>query len=133
MAQEQKGGNGWTGFIRWTARILALIAGGLFVYAAAECGAKVLSSISLSGPQGLPLLVGLLVAILGALIAWRWELVGGMMAVLGAVMVMALVCIGSGLDMLYCAFLFTLPLLAAGVLYLSCCWRTRQAGSLNSA
>jgi hypothetical protein len=133
MAMDGKDGKGWTGPMRWTARILALIAGGLFLYAAVEFGAKVLSGFSLSNPQGLPLLVGLLVAILGALIAWRWELVGGLMALLGAVMVMALVCIGSGLDMLYCAFLFTLPLLAAGVLYLSCSWRTRQARSLHGA
>ena len=133
MAKDGKVGNGWTGPMRWTARILALIAGGLFVYAAVEFGAKVLSGLSLNSPQGLPLLLGLLVAILGALIAWRWELVGGLMAVLGAVMVMALVCVGSGLDMLYCAFLFTLPLLTAGVLYLSCCWRTRQPRSLNGA
>jgi hypothetical protein len=133
MAKNGKDGNGWTGLMRWTARILALIAGGLFVYAAVEFGAKILSGLSLGGPQGVPLLLGLLVALLGALIAWRWELVGGLMTVVGAVIVMALVCMGSGLDMLYCAFLFMLPLLAAGVLYLGCCWRTRQVGSLNGA
>jgi hypothetical protein len=112
--------------MRWTARILALIAGGLFVYAAVEFGPKILSSMSWTSAQGLPLLLGLLVALLGGLIAWRWELIGGLMAVAGAVIVMALVCIGSGLDMLYCAFLFTLPLLLAGALYLACCWRTRE-------
>jgi hypothetical protein len=71
-----------------------------------------------------------LVALLGAFIAWRWELVGGVMTIAGAVMVMALVCAGSGFDMLYCAFLFTLPLLVAGVLYVACSWRKR---SLQSA
>ncbi len=133
MATDQKGGNGWTGLMRWTARILALIVGGLFAYFAVEFGAKAFSSLSLTSAQGLPLLLGLLVAILGTLIAWRWELVGGVMAVAGAVVVMALVCVGSGLDMLYCAFLFTLPLLTAGVLYLGCCWQTRQTRSLHSA
>lgn len=133
MAKDQKNGNGWTGLMRWTARILALLVGGLFVYFAAEFGAKVLSNLSLSSPQGLPLFLGLLVAVLGALLAWRWELVGGAMAVAGAVIVMALVCVGSGLDMLYCAFLFTLPLLTAGVLYLSCCWRSRKASSARCA
>jgi len=129
MATDQKGGNGWTGLLRWTARILALIAGGLFVYFAAEFGVKVLTSLSLTSPQGLPLLLGLLVALLGALIAWHWELAGGVMAVAGAVTVMALACVGSGFSMLYCAFLFTLPLLAAGVLYLTCFWRTRALQS----
>jgi hypothetical protein len=133
MATKQNGGNGWTGLMRWTARILALIAGGLFVFFAVEFGAKVLSGLSWTSPQGLPLLLGLLVAILGALIAWRWELVGGMMAVAGALIVMALVCAGSGVDMLFCAFLFTAPLLLAGGLYLACCWRTRQAESARSA
>ena len=71
--------------------------------------------------------------LIGALIAWRWELAGGLMAVAGAVIVMALVCIGSGLDMLYCAFLFTLPLLLAGALYLACCWRTREPSPPKAA
>jgi hypothetical protein len=119
--------------MRWTARILALLAGGLFVYAAVEFGPKILSSTTWTSAQGLPLLIGLLVALIGALIAWRWELVGGLMAVAGAVIVMALVCVGSGLDMLYCAFLFTLPLLLAGALYLACCWRTRETTSSQSA
>jgi hypothetical protein len=132
MAKKHKDGNGWTGLMRWTARILTLIAGGLFMFFAVEFGATVLSSLAWTSPQGLPLLLGLLVAILGALIAWRWELVGGAMAVAGALVVMALVCAGSGTDMLLCAFLFTAPLLLAGGLYLACCWRTRQARSVHS-
>ena len=126
MVANQKDGNGWTGLMRWTARLLALIVGGLFAYFAIEFGAKIFSNLSLASPQGLPLLLGLLVALLGAFIAWRWELAGGVMTIAGAVMVMALVCAGSGFDMLYCAFLFTLPLLVAGVLYLACSWRTRS-------
>jgi hypothetical protein len=77
-------------------------------------------------PQGILLLVGLTVGLVGLLIAWRWELVGGVMAVAGAFEVMALVCLGSGTDMLYCAFLFTAPILIAGALYLACCWRKRD-------
>lgn len=133
MTTAQKSGNGWTELMRWTARILALSAGGLFLYFAVEFGARVFSRLALTDPQGLPLLVGLLVALLGALIAWRWELIGGSMALGGAVIVMALVCAGSGFDMLYCAFLFTLPLLAAGLLYLACCWRMRQVRLLHNA
>ena len=77
-------------------------------------------------PQGIPLLIGLAVGLVGLLIAWRWELVGGVMAVAGAAGTMALVCLGSGTDMLYCAFLFTAPILVAGALYLACCWRKQD-------
>jgi hypothetical protein len=110
--------------MRWTARLLALVATGLFVWFVVEFGGKVLTDLSW-GPQGIPLLVGILVALVGLLLAWRWEMVGGLMAMGGAVLVMALVCIGSGLDMLFCALLFTLPILVAAGLYLGCCWRTR--------
>lgn len=125
MATDKRTGNGWTTVMRWTARLLALGAGGLFAYFLIEFGGKLFPALSWSNPQGIPLLMGLLVALMGGLIAWRWELTGGIMAVTGAVLVMALVCAGSGLDMLFCALLFTLPLLVAGVLYLGCCWRKR--------
>ena len=134
MTADRKSESQWTtGLMRWTARILALVAGGLFVYFAVEFGAEVFSSLSLTSPQGIPLLLGLSVAILGTLIAWKRELIGGLMAVTGAVIVVALVCIGSGLDMLFSAFLFTLPLLIAGTLYLACCWKTRQVEPSASA
>lgn len=126
MTTEKKGGDGWTATMRWIARILALVVGGLFVYFVVEFGPRVFPTLSWTSAQGMPLLLGLLVALVGAVIAWRWELVGGLMTVAGAVIVMALVCVGSGLDMLFCAFLFTLPLLVVGALYLGCCWRTRQ-------
>ena len=129
MATDQKGGNVWTAAMRWTARLLALIAAGLFVFFAVEFGAKVFPSLSLLRPQGIPLLIVVLVTLVGALIAWRWELVGGIMTLVGAALAIALVCAGSGTDMFFCAFLFTLPLLVAGALYLACCWRTRTAAA----
>jgi hypothetical protein len=124
MASSEKKRNGWTGVMRWTARILALVAGGLFVYFAVEFGAEVFPTLSW-GPQGIPLLAVVGVAILGALLAWRWELVGGAMALGGALLTMILVCAGSGADMFLCALFFSLPLLVAGALYLGCCWRKR--------
>lgn len=66
------------------------------------------------------MLLVLLVALAGVLIAWRWELVGGLLALAGALAIMGLVCAGSGTDMLFCSVLFTLPLVVAGVLYLGC-------------
>ena len=120
-------GRGSTKAMRWTARIIALVAAGLFVFFAVDLGARVFPRLSW-GPQGIPLLVVVGIALAGVLIAWRWELVGGIMTVAGATGIVALVCLGSGADMLLCAFLFSLPLYVAGALYLGCCWRTRGLG-----
>jgi hypothetical protein len=127
MAEVQKCDNGWTKAMRWAARVLALIAVGLFVYFAVEFGARVFPSLAWTSPQGIPLLVALVLALAGVLIAWRWELAGGMIAVGCSAAIIGLVCAGSGPDMFLCALFFTLPLLLAGVLYLGCCWRTRRA------
>jgi hypothetical protein len=124
MTEVKQTGNGGTTAMRWAARLLALVAVGLFVFFALELGAKVFPTLSW-GPQGIPLLVAVAVALVGVLVAWHWELAGGMMAVAGVAAIMGLVCLGSGTDMLFCAFLFTLPLLLAGALFLGCCWRTR--------
>ena len=126
MSNVQQKRDGSTTAMRWTARILALLAVGLFVLFAVELGSKVFPTLSW-GPQGIPLMVALVVALAGVVVAWRWELVGGIMTVAGVAAIMALVCTGSGTDMLFCAFLFTLPLLVAGALYLGCCYRTRVA------
>jgi hypothetical protein len=126
MSKDSQERDGSTTMIRWIARILALVAVGLFVFFAIEFGTRVFPALSW-GPQGIPLLVVLAIALAGVLVAWRWELVGGLMTVAGVAGIMALVCLGSGTDMLFCAFLFTLPLLVAGVLYLGCCARTRLA------
>jgi hypothetical protein len=125
MANDLQERNGSTSAMRWTARLLALVAIGLFVYFAVDFGARVFPALSW-GPQGIPLLVVVGIALAGVLVAWRWELVGGIMTLAGVAGIMALVCLGSGTDMLFCAFLFTLPLLVAGTLYLGCCWRTKS-------
>ena len=126
MSKDQQTKDGSTTAMRWTARILALLAVGLFVFFAIELGARVFPELGW-GPQGIPLLIVVGIALAGVVVAWRWELVGGIMTVAGVAGIMALVCLGSGTDMLFCAFLFTLPLLVAGALYLGCCWRTRMA------
>jgi len=133
MAKVEQTDNGWTKFMRWTARLMALLAVGLFVMFVAELGTNVLSTLSWTNPQGVPLIAALLLALAGALVAWRLELVGGIMTMAGVIGIMALVCAGSGTDMLYCAVLFTLPLLLAGALYLVCCWRTRTAATGQEA
>ena len=125
MTEVQKGTNGWTKAMRWGARLIGLVAVGLFVAFIAVSGSIVFPTLSFSNPQGIPLFIALLVALAGVLLAWRWELVGGLMAIGGSAAIMLLVCAGSGTDMLYCGFLFTLPLLLAGALYLGCCARTK--------
>ena len=126
MSKDQQTKDGSTTAMRWTARILALLAVGLVVFFAIELGAGGFPERGWGDP-GCPLLSVGGFARAGVVVAWRWELVGGIMTVAGVAGIMALVCLGSGTDMLFCAFLFTLPLLVAGALYLGCCWRTRMA------
>ena len=126
MPKVRQAGDGSTTAMRWTARILALLAVGLFLYFAVDLGSKVFPALRWR-PQGIPLMVVLCVSLAGVMVAWRWELAGGIITVVGVAGIMALVCLGSGIDMLYCALLFTFPLLLAGALYLGCCWRTRMA------
>lgn len=133
MAAVSKCNDGWTTAMRWGARVLALIAVGLFVYFAVEFGSQVFPSLAWTHPQGIPLLIALVLALAGVLIAWQWELIGGIIAVAGSAAIMAMVYAGSGPDMLYCAVLFTLPLLLAGALYLGCYWRSIRAARPQNA
>ncbi len=125
MTKGQSTGDGWTQTMRWTARILALVAVALFGLFLAQSGASRLPALSWTSPQGLPLLVVLIAALVGVLIGWRWELVGGILTMVAAAAIIAQTCLGSGTDMFLCSLFFTLPLLVSGVLYLGCCWRTR--------
>jgi len=127
MKKAQRTQDGWTKVMRWIARFVTLIAVGLFVLFAVEAGTKALFTLSWARPQGMPLLVALLVALLGVLIAWRWELVGSSIALVGALAMVGLVCLGSGTDLLLCSLFFITPLFVAGALYLGCCYRARKA------
>lgn len=127
MTQIRKSANGWTKAMRWVARLVGLLAVGLFVAFIIMSGPRVFPELSLTNLQGIPLLVALVVALAGALVAWQWELVGGIMTMVGAGAIIALVCLGSGTDMFLCSLFFTLPLLVAGALYLACCYRTKEA------
>ena len=94
MSKVQQTGDGSTTAMRWTARILALLAVGLFVFFAIDFGARVFPELGW-GPQGIPLMVVLAVALACFVFAWLWELVGGIMTVAGVAGIMALVCLGS--------------------------------------
>ena len=125
--------SGWTTTMRWIARLVGIVAVGLFVAFLAMSGMSVLSALSLSNPQGIPLLIALVLALAGVIVAWRWELVGGIMTMVGAAAIIGLVCFGSGADMFLCSLFFTLPLLVSGLLYLICCYRTKSPIAASQA
>lgn len=127
MTEGQSTKDGWTRGMRWAARILSLVAIALFVVYLVQSGASQISALSWTSPQGIPLLIALLVALAGVLIAWRWELVGGILTIVAAVAIIAQTCLGSGPIMFLCSLFFTLPLLVGGVLYLACGWRSRAS------
>jgi hypothetical protein len=133
MTQLQQAEDGWTNAMRWTARIVGLIAVALFVAFLAMSGPVVFPSLSWLSWQGLPLLIALVAAIAGVVIAWRWELVGGAMTIVGALAIIGLVCLGSGTDMFLCSLFFTVPLLVSGALYLGCCARNELVGAEQQA
>jgi hypothetical protein len=133
MTQTYQAGDGWTQAMRWTARIVGLIAVALFVAFLVVSSSIVFSSLSWLSWQGLPLLLALVAALAGVVVAWRYELVGGAMSSIGALAIIGLVCLGSGRDMFLCSLFFTLPLLVAGALYLGCCARIRLVGAEQEA
>lgn len=132
MTTADMGDNGWATAMRWIGRLLALVVAGLFAYFVIEFGAEVFPRLSWTHPQGMPLLIVLLLTVAGAFLAWRWEVVGGLMAVVGSLAIIALVCAGSGIDMFLCGLYFTLPLLLAGILYLGCYWRVKATTPTKS-
>jgi hypothetical protein len=109
------------------------VIGALVLLFAAQSGARVLPALTWSSLQGLPLLAGLLLAVVGVLCAWRWEAAGGVMALVGAAAIVLLVTIGSGMDMLLTALIFAAPLYVTGCLFLGCCWSSRRASRSDSA
>jgi hypothetical protein len=126
MTNEHKTNDGLTKAMRWAARLIGLVAIGLFAAFVFTSGASIIPSLSLTDAQGLPLLIALILALAGVLVAWKRELVGGIMTMVGSVAIIAMVCLGSGSDMFLCSLFFTGPLLVAGVLYLACCYRTKS-------
>jgi hypothetical protein len=113
--------------MRWMARILGLLASGLFLFFLICAGIEICPTLSWISSRGMPLFIILAVAAVGVLVAWRWELVGGAMAALGAIAISALVYFGSGRAVLSTALMIGLPFFVSGILFLACCWRTRTA------
>ena len=116
-----------TSVMRWAWRLIGLVAVGLFVLFLAERGDRILSELSWSDPQGVPLLVAMMVAVAGLLVGWILEIAGGLMTLGGAIAIPVLVYLGSGPTLLLAALILSLPLFVCGGLCLGCCWRTRRA------
>ena len=131
MTNVQRSGDDLTKGMRWVARVVGLLASGLFVLFLFCAGFEICPSLSWTSLQGMPLFIVLTMAAVGVLIAWRWEMVGGAMAVVGAVALSALVYFGSGRDVFSTALMISLPFFVAGALFLACCWRKRIAPSMS--
>jgi hypothetical protein len=112
--------------IRGFALAVGLLANIPFALFLIDSGAKVCPALSWSSPQGMPLFVVLTMAMLGYLIAWRWERIGGAMAIVSSVAICALVILGPDRTPILAALMISLPLFVAGILFLACNWRTGQ-------
>jgi hypothetical protein len=132
MATTHATASRWIRIARWAARSIAVCVAALFAFFMIESGARLVPGLSWTEPQGMPLLLVLLAAVAGLLVAWRREAVGGLMAVAGALAILALVYLGSGPAMLLGALLFTLPLLVAGCLFLGC-WQSEPHSDQQQA
>ncbi len=126
MTTAQQTGDDLTCVMRGFARALGLWASVPLVLFLIYSGATVCPKLSWSSPQGMPLFIVLVMATVGVLIAWRWEMIGGAMAVVCAIAINALVYLGSGRALFYAALMNSVPFFVAGFLFLACCWRTRQ-------
>jgi len=115
----------WANVMRWSGRVLALLTAGLFLLFLFEAGARVFPALAWSRPEQWPAVIALVVAVLGLVAAWRWELVGGILAFVGSLAIVLLVVLGSGPHMLVPALVFVAPLVLAGLLYLGCTARCR--------
>lgn len=127
MKEASRSGSRATTAMRWAGRTIGLMAVGLFLLFLTETGARIVPELTWGSPQGIPLLLAMIVAVTGVLVAWVVELVGGLMTFFGAVAIPILVFLGSGLSLLVAALILSLPLLLCGGLCLGCCWRTRRA------
>lgn len=120
MKTTQQTGDDLRCVLRGVALAVGLLANIPFVFFLADSAAKAWPQLPWGSPQGMPLFIVLAAALLGYLIAWRWQKIGGMIAVVCAIGILTLVYLGSGHVLLYAALMISVPLLVAGVLLLAC-------------
>jgi hypothetical protein len=114
---------------RWSARVSGLLTTGFFLFII------ILVVINEDKPpaQAVPTLVLLVVAIMAAFMAWRWERIGGMVLVmsslgLGISVHMSSAAFGLGpVGLLMGLLIYSLPPLITGILYLLSGQRSQAA------
>ena len=111
--------------MRGSARVIALFSIGLYLLFIVESGVRIVPFLSWSELRGIPLFLALTTAIIGLVIAWRWETVGGLLALAGGTSILALAYAASGPGMTFTAALLASPLVTAGLLHLICSVLTR--------
>ena len=119
MAVIKEAGNRTTNWMRYIARVLALIWAGWWTFFGLVSGAgEGLRGVLTNAPNTLPGLVFLICTA----IAWRWEAIGGVALLMCGLVTLFFFHIGKNLFLLLTA---VLPPLAAGFLFLVSWWEAR--------
>jgi hypothetical protein len=127
MSQEVK--RFFIGTVRWSARVLALLVSGPFIYFLLFRSGQVVSELSWRAPNHMPLFLAWLAVIVGILASWRWEMIGGLVTATSAIAIGIFGYLGCGAgELLTCALVAT-PYFLSGLLLLGCCWGQRQLTS----
>jgi hypothetical protein len=112
--------------VRWGARILALLVSGPFIYFLLFKSGEVMSALSWSDLNQLPLFVAWLAVIVGILMSWRWEMVGGLLTATSAILIGVFGYLGCGSSELLTCAVVAVPYFLSGLLLLGCCWARNQ-------
>lgn len=120
MSVAERYGDAMVEGMRWSARLVGLVATALFLQLVIDWSPTAILKLPWSSATGMPLFLALLMSVAGVLIAWRWQTAGGVMASVGAIGIIFLVYLRSGSDLMIPALVMAAPLLIPGALYLAC-------------
>ena len=134
QVSNSNGANNETNFrtkeMRYLARsigILALLTGLIYIRV---IGVEAVASLQTNqGITAVVFMFGLLIlAMIGLLCGWRWELIGGLIAVLSAIGIGILAFVSLTDYRLFSAIAYSSPFFIAGILMLAC-WRRSHTNS----
>lgn len=118
--------------VRWSARVLALVVSGPFLYFLIFRSGEVLPELSWRAPNQMPLFVAWLAVVIGILISWRWEMIGGLLTAVSAILIGAFSYLGCGSSELLTCALVAAPYFLSGLLILGCCWGKERLESTEA-